>query len=151
MSSVKVALYSLGYYSEFVSNDELYRLFGTLMEQNNSHLLARLYKKYVKEEDLNPTLCLLKKLKGKTRNDKNLLKELISKFEYATQSSVYFKNKYGHYDAVRFVLLDEPYCTLSRNIPLEDYDNNDGEPFWMRPQYILDHYSQTCGDYKYKD
>ena len=59
------------------------------------------------------------------------------------ENSDFFFKKDGEYEPLRLVVLDEPYCMLSDNIPLEDYDNNDGEPFWMRPEYIIEKYSKV--------
>jgi hypothetical protein len=36
------------------------------------------------------------------------------------------------------VLFDAPYRYLQ--IPLEDYDNLEGDPLWMRPEYMLEKY-----------
>ena len=33
-----------------------------------------------------------------------------------------------------------PYPLIEEEIPLEDYDNLEGDPFWMRPEYMLERY-----------
>lgn len=144
-----------GVYSSYhvIADDfVLYDLFQVLQGYDRDDLLLRLFKKVVKEENIKSTFDMLKSLR-KHCNDhqRKLLNKIIQAYEYQMELTNLYLNKGKKYDPIRFVILDEPYCTLSRNIPLEDYDNNDGEPFWMRPEYILEHYSQTCGDYKYKD
>ena len=131
---------------------EMNSLFQNLLSTNDSELLCRLYRKYIKRDDVDSTIQLLKSSTGKIDMSYNkLLGKLISACEKGKDYVDLCSQTFGVYKPLRLVILDEPYFSLSLNIPLEDYDNNDGEPFWMRPQYILDHYSQTCGDYKYKD
>ena len=144
-----------GVYSSYhvISDDSvLYDLFQVLKKYDQNSLLLDFFKKVVKEENIKSTFEILKLQRKRCNNlQKKLLDKIIQAYEYQVELTDLYRDKGKKYDPIRFVILDEPYCTLSRNIPLEDYGNNDGEPFWMRPQYILDHYSQTCGDYKYKD
>jgi hypothetical protein len=46
--------------------------------------------------------------------------------------------KSGHYIALKIILAASPYRYL--RIPLEDYDNLEGDPLWMRPEYMLEKY-----------
>lgn len=81
---------------------------------------------------------------------RDILEKIIKACNHLEELNEICLKRNESYDPFRFIILDEPYCTLSDNIPLEDYDNNEGEPFWMRPEYIVEHYSQTHGNYKYK-
>lgn len=140
---MKIALYSDSTF--IIGESEDYFLLLSKYRENNM-IIDRLFRRYVRREDVLITKQELLKLP-----DNRYTKNLINAFDYRSKSAEYFLEDWGEYLPIRLILADEPYCTLSRNIPLEDYDNNDGEPFWMRPEYILEHYSQTCGDYKYKD
>ena len=144
-----------GVYSSYhvISDDSvLYDLFQVLKKYDQNSILLDFFKRVVKEKNIKSTFDILKLQRRRCNNlQKKLLDKIIQAYEYQMELTGLYCDKGKKYDPIRFVILDEPYSTLSRNIPLEDYDNNDGEPFWMSPQYILEHYSQTCGDYKYKD
>lgn len=139
-----VSLYSFGCYTELTDNFELYHAFQELLSINNEELLVRLYKKYVKRENVDKTVDLLKagvsRMKGK---NKKIFDSLLFAFEDGVEGSEISLRSFGKYEPLRLVVLDEPYCMLSDNISLEDYDNNDGEPFWMRPEYIIEKYSKV--------
>lgn len=129
--------------------DEYYELFQKIAVD---HFIDRLYRQYVKQEDVQNTLDALDNCLSKVseKNKKKILK-LKNSLNRGNEAAKLCIEDYGKYISVRIVLFDEPYCTLSDNIPLKDYDNIEGEPFWMRPEYILEHYSQTRGNYEYKD
>lgn len=115
-------------------------------------LIQRMYLRYVNRNDVKNTLRALleEERRQKTDYKVQLFKRVYDSLKKRASMSEKCLEKFGKYIPVRIILFDEPYCTLSDNIPLEDYDNNEGEPFWMRPEYILEHYSQTCGNYRYK-
>ena len=147
---MEIALYEALGYKIVCEQKQLHNLFQKIFSINKDNLLIRLYKKYVKREDVDKTIKLLENIKDSDNNfnraEKKLLDTLINVFQKATYSSEYsFQHEDDHtYIPVRIIIFDEPFCTLStRVIPLEDYENNEGEPFWMRPDYIIEHYSQT--------
>ena len=110
----------------------------------NDVLIERLYKRYVRREDVECTLKLLEeKINSSNTNDIYIFRKLYNLLKERCSLSEKCLQKFGKYIPVRIVIFDEPFCTISDNIPLEDYDNNDGEPFWMRPGYILEHYSKS--------
>ena len=75
--------------------------------------------------------------------DNKLLEKLINACERgANYVNLSFKT-FNVYEPLRLVILNEPYFSLSLDIPLEDYDNNEGEPFWMRPEYIIEKYGKN--------
>ena len=136
-----------GVYSSYhvISDDSvLYDLFQVLKKYDQNSLLLDFFKKVVKEENIKSTFEILKLQRKRCNNlQKKLLDKIIQAYEYQMELTDLYRDKGKKYDPIRFVILDEPYCTLSRNIPLEDYDNNDGEPFWMRPEYIIEKYSKV--------
>ena len=139
-----IALYSFGCYTELANDVTMYKLFEDLLSRGNNILISRLYKKYL---DINDAYSVIKLLKTYIPNckdsNKRLLSSIISACEDGVEGSELALKNFGEYEPLRLVILDEPFCTISDNIPLEDYDNNDGEPFWMRPGYILEHYSKS--------
>lgn len=149
---MKVTLCAYTSFHIIADNSVLNDLFNLLLKYDENNLLLRLYKKVVKQEDLDATIGLLKQIQKNFRgNQKKILEKIINAYEYLLELLQLRMKKGKNYSPIKFVLLDIPYSVLDRNIPLEDYENNEGEPFWMRPQYILEHYSQTYGNYKYKD
>ncbi len=142
--NVTVALYGSGSYTELVDNQSLNSVFINLLKTETSDLLIRLYRKYVKREQVSSTIYLLKsKLVLLKNKEQKILNHLVDACKYASEVSELSYQTFGIYRPLRLVTLDEPYCMLSQNIPLEDYDNNDGEPFWMRPEYIIEKYSKV--------
>ena len=139
-----IALYSFGSYTELADSSDLDILFKSILSRSaKQELIMRLYKKYVRRQDVFDTISELRTqstlYKGK---QKRLLASVISACEFGAKKSELCLEKFGEYEPLRFVVLDEPYYLISHNIPLEDYDNNDGEPFWMRPEYIIEKYSK---------
>lgn len=135
-----------GVYSSYhvISDDSvLYDLFQMLKKYDQNSLLLDFFKKVVKEKNIKSTFEILKLQRRRCNNlQKKLLDKIIQAYEYQMELTGLYCDKGKKYDPIRFVILDEPYCTLSRNIPLEDYDNNNGDPFWMRPEYIIEKYSK---------
>lgn len=131
------------------NREEYFELFKVI---SKDPLIDRLYRRYVRHEDISYTLealdnCLI----CASKSDKQKILKIKSSLLEGNKASELCIKDYGKYIPVHIILFDMPYSVLSRNIPIDDYDNLEGEPFWMRPQYILEHYSQTYGNYKYKD
>ena len=120
---------------------EYYELFQRVKD---NELLDRLFRKYVRREDANKTAEALATCaenfskSGKLRISK--LKDLVIR---GARQGEYDLEDYGKYFPVRIILYDLPFSVIADDIPLEDYDNNDGEPFWMRPEYIIEKYSKV--------
>ena len=117
---------------------------------SDNNLLDRLFRKYVRQSDVESTKMALLQMKLSDRY-KKMYNRLIEAFDDQAYFAEYNFQHYGRYVPIRIILFDEPYCTLSDEIPLEDYDNNEGEPFWMRPQYIIENYSQMYKKEKEKN
>ena len=118
------------------SPNELFELFKLI---NDGLLIDRLYRRYVRRTETEQTLKLLDDKANSIES--NLLNELREKVVIGVQNSEYFK-KYGEYVPVRLVIGDMPYLLIEEEIPLEDYDNLEGDPLWMRPEYMLEKYGQ---------
>ena len=145
---MEIALYEALGYKIVCEQKQLHNLFQKIFSINKDNLLIRLYKKYVKREDVDKTIKLLENIKDSDNNfnraEKKLLDTLINVFQKATYSSEYsFQHEDDHtYIPVRIIIFDEPYSSMSAYIPIEDYENNEGEPLWMRPDYITQRFKE---------
>lgn len=116
------------------SSEKLFTLFDVV---NDTPLIDRLYRRYVKHEDNEQTLALLISKAQMVKN--SLLNEFVEKLAAGIKNSEYF-SKYGEYYPIRLCIHDTFYSIVEENIPLEDYDNLEGDPLWMRPEYMLEKY-----------
>jgi hypothetical protein len=117
--------------------EEYKQLFKKLI---NYHLLDRLYKRYIRIGDLKQTKEILLGVASSLRNknELELFAKLLKSVAFAIENTEYVLKKRGKYSPVHITLTDVPYCFL--NIPLEDYDNLEGDPLWLRPEYMLEKY-----------
>lgn len=133
---MEIAVCSFNTLNVISSSEKLFILFNTI---NDCQLIDRLYRRYVKREDNEKTLAMLISKSKIVKN--NLLNELVEKLAAGIKNSEYF-TKYGEYFPIRLVICDMPYPLIEEDIPLEDYDNLEGDPLWMRPEYMLEKYGQ---------
>ena len=132
---MNVAIRSECLINEIAESHVLFELFTAI---NDNPLIDRLYRRYVRREDNEKTLMLLHSKVGIIHNEP--LKNLLEKFARGIENSEYFFKKYGEYVPVRLVIGDMPYPLIEEEIPLEDYDNLEGDPFWLRPEYMIEKY-----------
>ncbi|MDR7378435.1 hypothetical protein J2X19_003129 [Rhodoferax ferrireducens] len=131
-------------------------------DKNWSYLTDRLYRRYLKLEELDLASALMNQVKiafstissttinwpeGIMENDqtrldprKSTLTDVFEKyfesFAHCVESAKInyegFKTYPGYkYEAVRFVIADQPWFMIEKKRPLEEYDALDGSPFWM--------------------
>lgn len=119
-------------------------------------LVDRLYKRYVRREDLSDTQKVMDKIyeafndvsvrkidlsalyesTAKTRLDPNchtlreLFFEFFPKFSRCRESAEMFYKNWQEYNALRLVISDMPRFFDEEKRDLEDYDALDGIPFW---------------------
>ena len=109
----------------------------------NNYYMERLYRRYVKKEDIISTRAkIVDSYKELTKKEQPFFDKLLEAFDYRTKTAEYCLEDYGKYCPLRIVCTDTVYLMLEKNIPLEDYDNLEGDPFWMRPEYVLEKYGQ---------
>ena len=125
-------------------SNEYYKLFQRVKD---NELLDRLFRKYVRREDVNKTTeALATCAEDFSKSDKLRISKLKDLVVRGAKQGEYDLEDYGKYFPVRIILYDLPFSVIADDIPLEDYDNNDGEPFWMRPEYIIEKYSKVKKD-----
>lgn len=121
-------------------------------------LKDRLYRRYLKEDELNEASALMRKVKeafaelpsssvdwgnllnvpNQTRLDphqSNLMQVFFSYFEafdYCVESAIVFLKSWNIYQPVRLVVSDLPDFMNEKKRLLEQYDDLEGSPFWLR-------------------
>ena len=141
-----ISLHSFGSYTALTDSSNIHALFSDILPRDNEDLLLRLYKRYVKRHEVQKTISYLEAQCSYCKGEKSkLLSNIISACKFGFRKSELCLEKFGEYEPLKFVILEEPYCTISDYIPLEDYDNNEGEPFWMRPDYLIEKYGKKAG------
>lgn len=135
---MEVALYSSGNINIIAESSVVFDLFQLI---NDNTLIDRLYKRYVRPEDNNKTLNILES-KAKIIHN-NLLEKLIEKFAKGIEgSNLDYEIFGGDYYPIRLGIGDTFFSMVEEEIPLEDYDNLEGDPLWMRPEYMLEKYGK---------
>jgi len=134
---MEIGLRSICSYSIIAESDKMFELFKLI---NDNSLIDRLYKRYVNRRENIQTLNLIES-KSK-QNPISLLNDLVLKFRNEISHAEYFYSEFGKYIPIRLVICDMPYPLIEEEIPLEDYDNLEGAPLWMRPEYMLEKYGK---------
>ena len=133
---MKIALTGAGSYFSLGDSSDYSKVFLQLQEDV---LINRLYTKYVKKEDIENTKVALEKAVSKLKGSSlKKIQFILNSFLHLMKCVEYEFEDYNSYVPIRIVLIDSPYRYLE--IPLEDYDNLEGDPLWMRPEYVLEKY-----------
>ncbi len=99
-------------------------------------VLNRLYKKYVRYEDINKTkeimdFCKSKLTEASENENTNIFLKYFRQFNSAVESAIYFYEYFNDYVPVRIVVVDLPWQMVEARRPLREYDQLEGEPYWM--------------------
>lgn len=131
-------LHETGTVSEFQS------FFNTLVKLSEvfpnkldwSLVLDRLYKRYVRLEDLDNTKEIMdfcKMLLVKEENEKNNpFLRYFRHFDSCIGDAKAVYAAFGEYIPIKIAIVDLPWQMLEERRPLEEYDQLEGEPFWTR-------------------
>lgn len=106
-----------------------------LKTHRDSELLDRLYKKYVRFEELDETSLMVERLKESLSPDvEGRFLKYISGIETCIESAKIFYSSWGVYQPVKVSVTDVPGYIQDKNRPLEHYDalSSDDPPFWLR-------------------
>lgn len=127
-------------------------------EQDWSLLTDRLYRRYLKQDELDEASALMKKVQeiftrmpstsvdwrgipaksGKTKlnPDRPNLADVFSKyfedFDYCVESAKVFFRSWKIYQSVRTVVSDLPDFMTDKKRSLDQYEAVEGTPFWLR-------------------
>jgi len=61
-------------------------------------------------------------------------------------SEYYFQHTNEKYIPVRIIIFDGPYRIVMSDFPIEEFENNEGEPLWMRPDYVEQRFYELYPD-----
>ncbi len=109
--------------------------FMNLKRDENRDVLERLYKKYVKLEELDEVALITKELKDSLLPDvKDRYLKYISGIETCIESAKLFYESWSIYQPVKVGITDVPFYLDDKRRPLEQYDalGPDDLPFWLR-------------------
>lgn len=124
-------------------------------------LIDRLYRKYVRYEDIEATQRLVEQIFDEIKFDEALRDDFRYAYEKCVEDvhedagkngELYGRDDKAQCPPIRIVnvtgistdMSPMPeymwYISAEDEIPLEDYDNLEGNPFWMRPEYVVEKY-----------
>ncbi|MDS7931555.1 hypothetical protein RMB13_19115 [Acinetobacter sp. V102_4] len=96
----------------------------------------RLYKRYVRYEDIDKTKQIMDSLRKLLTQDDNTtyvkFLEYFDSFDSCLEDSIYFYKKFEEYQPLKITVVDIPWYVLETHRPLEEYDQLEGEPFWSK-------------------
>ena len=133
---MEIALKSL----DIITLGEAHEYNCLFLKIKKNELVDRLYRRYVRKEEIANTRNILEKLYSQLniKHEKKLFSQLLEAVEDQIECSKLCFERSGEYIPIRIILASSPYRYLE--IPLEDYDNLEGDPLWMRPEYVLEKY-----------
>lgn len=120
---------------ELGSATEMIDFFEYIKKYEDNELLDRLYKKYVRFEELDETALMVRKLKeGLSSDVEEKFSKYLSGIETCIESAKMFYNSWGIYQPVKAGVTDVPEYIQDKNRPQEQYDvlSPDDPPFWLR-------------------
>lgn len=100
----------------------------------DDELSDRLYRKYIKLEQLERLDLIVKKLKATLSSDEGKYLKYLSGIETCIESAELFYKSWDIYQPIKVAVTDVPYYIDDKNRPLEQYDalTPDDPPFWLR-------------------
>ncbi|ELW9547401.1 hypothetical protein FPV33_21735 [Klebsiella aerogenes] len=127
------SMVELGFPSEM---DDFFSFFFNNLKGNKNHaVLDRLYRKYVRLEDLDEISKITQELKGYLSPDiKDKYSKYISGIETCIESAKLFYESWNIYQPVRVGITDAPFYIDDKRRTLDQYDALSPEelPFWLR-------------------
>lgn len=109
--------------------------FNNLKGNKNHAVLDRLYRKYVRFEELDEINKIIQELNGYLSPDvKDKYSKYISGIETCIESAKLFYESWNIYQPVRVGITDIPFYIDDKRRPLNQYDALGPEelPFWLR-------------------
>lgn len=109
--------------------------FSNLRKDRNREVLERLYKKYVRIEELDEVVQMTKDLKEDLLPDiRNKYSKYISAIEICIESAKIFYESWGNYQPLKVGRTDIPFYLDDKERPMEQYDElrQDDLPLWLR-------------------
>lgn len=98
-------------------------------------ILDRLFRRYIRREEINGMSALLKRanMLDLNRRFSKVFEGILYCIESAEVNFQGFKSCPGYlYEPVRLIIADQPWFLLEKKRPLIEYDELQGDPFWLR-------------------
>jgi hypothetical protein len=112
---------------------ELRKLTEKFSEKDKFLLFDRLYKRYVKNEDIESLLRVVQ--------DILVMRKLSQNAHHFAECVLSIAEEKANYNPIHINLIEPiELLFIDTCIPLEDRDNLEGDPLWMRPEYMLEKY-----------
>jgi len=105
-----------------------------LMSHGDSELSERLYKKYIRLEELGRLAQMVKEIKSALSSDEEKYLKYLLGIETCIESAEIFYKSWNIYQPLKIAVTDVPYYINDKNRPLEQYDalGPNDPPFWLR-------------------
>lgn len=102
-----------------------------------SLVLDRLYMRYVRFEDIDKTkqimdYCKINLTKEEDEESTNVFLMYFRHFFSSVSSAISLYETFGQYRPIKISVVDLPWYIIEEKRPLEEYDQLDGEPLWLR-------------------
>ncbi|MFK6082196.1 hypothetical protein Q4334_04520 [Acinetobacter baumannii] len=102
-----------------------------------SLVLDRLYKRYVRFDDIDKTkeimdFCKTLLVKDGENEKNNPFMKYFRHFDSCVGDAKAVYTTFGEYIPIKIAVVDLPWQMLEERRPLEEYDQLEGEPFWSR-------------------
>ena len=146
-------LYRLGTAEDVKSFFDCIKIIQT---NKDDKIVERLYKKYIKIEELDVAKNVMKTLSIRFKeadkdnvilkiskpekselnfNQDNLFEiyfKFFSGFEDVVESAKYFYEDWNKYQPISIIIVDIPDCIKYKKLPIDVYEKVDGDPIWLR-------------------
>lgn len=132
------SLYEMGNASEMENFFDYLRT--NLKCQGHIHILNRLYKKYIRYEELGKAAELIAYLRSnQLLGSASEYVKYIDAIDQSIDAAESFYKRTGIYQPLKTGIITVPFCIDETRRPLEMYDalEDDDLPFWMRPNKKL--------------
>jgi len=108
-----------------------------------SLILDRLYMRYVRFEDIDQTkqimdFCKINLTKEGDNESTSNFYMYFQHFFSSVNSAISFYETFGQYRPIKISVVDLPWYLIEEKRPLEEYDQLNGEPFWLREYTVED-------------
>ena len=107
-------------------------------DMDRSLVLDRLYKRYVRFEDIDKTKKIMDYCKaglidvGNIDESNGQFIRYFRSFESCLSSAIHFRQAFGDYQPIKIAITDLPWCILEGQRSLHEYDQLEDKPFWLR-------------------
>ncbi|KGM27782.1 MULTISPECIES: hypothetical protein [Photorhabdus] len=110
-------------------------LYSKVNDCESKKILDRLYKKYIRQYELEKISFLVKKIRNDFLTDSEMcFIKYLDGIDTCIESAKLFYSSWGIYQPLKIGITDVPHYIDDKDRPLEQYDalGPDDPPFWLR-------------------